>query len=210
MLGSVCFGHVGLPLHVAFIASQLFHLEMEWIKVLALERGQQLGLQELCPSSSLPLRSPVLATGPASLFPFISYSGSGGHLILPPDLDWVRVSWWQFGVPCHPLPGDSPSPAALSAAEDLIFYAIRKGHLSPRYIQPLLLEEEVCPAHEQPVPRKGKVLSPRSPSSQWHSTIRDSFLGREHLTLRSRKFWEGTFLISPSHWNGIAMESFLT
>ncbi|KAM5295191.1 peptidoglycan recognition protein 3 isoform 1-T2 [Glossophaga mutica] len=50
--------------------------------------------------------------------------------------------------------GSSPSPAALSAAENLIFYAIRKGHLSPRYIQPLLLEEEVCPAHEQPVPRK--------------------------------------------------------
>ena len=66
MLGSACFGYLGLPLHGAFIASQLFHLEMEWIKVSALKRGHQLGLQELCPSSSLPLRPPVLATGPAS------------------------------------------------------------------------------------------------------------------------------------------------
>ncbi|XP_019482845.1 PREDICTED: peptidoglycan recognition protein 3-like [Hipposideros armiger] len=47
--------------------------------------------------------------------------------------------------------GSSPSPAALSAAEDLIFYAIRKGRLSPRYIQPLLLKEEVCLSPQQPV-----------------------------------------------------------
>ncbi|XP_016075608.1 PREDICTED: peptidoglycan recognition protein 3-like [Miniopterus natalensis] len=51
--------------------------------------------------------------------------------------------------------GSSPSPAALSAAEDLIFYAIRKGHLSPRYIQPLLLKGEACLPHQQPMmPRK--------------------------------------------------------
>lgn len=51
--------------------------------------------------------------------------------------------------------GSSPSPAALSAAEDLVFYAIKKGHLSPRYIQPLLLKEESCLVPQQPVmPRK--------------------------------------------------------
>ncbi|XP_032949359.1 peptidoglycan recognition protein 3 [Rhinolophus ferrumequinum] len=51
--------------------------------------------------------------------------------------------------------GSTPSPAALLAAEDLIFYAIRKRHLSPRYIQPLLLKEEVCLTPQQPVmPRK--------------------------------------------------------
>nr|XP_045371992.1 peptidoglycan recognition protein 3 [Camelus bactrianus] len=51
--------------------------------------------------------------------------------------------------------GSSPSPAALSAAEDLVFYAIKKGQLSPRYIQPLLLKEESCLVPQQPVmPRK--------------------------------------------------------
>lgn len=40
--------------------------------------------------------------------------------------------------------GRSPSPAALSAAEDLISSAIQNGHLSPRYIQPHLLKEEIC------------------------------------------------------------------
>ncbi|ELW47343.1 Peptidoglycan recognition protein 3 [Tupaia chinensis] len=51
--------------------------------------------------------------------------------------------------------GGSPSPAAMSAAEGLISYAIQKGHLSPRYIQPLLLKEEICLAPQHPVmPRK--------------------------------------------------------
>ncbi|XP_030679182.1 peptidoglycan recognition protein 3 [Nomascus leucogenys] len=51
--------------------------------------------------------------------------------------------------------GSSPSPAALSAAEGLISYAIQKGHLSPRYIQPLLLKEETCLDPQHPVmPRK--------------------------------------------------------
>ncbi|XP_062961909.1 peptidoglycan recognition protein 3 [Cynocephalus volans] len=51
--------------------------------------------------------------------------------------------------------GSSPSPAALSAAEGLISYAIQKGHLSPRYIQPLLLKEEICLDPQHPVmPRK--------------------------------------------------------
>ncbi|KAM6217167.1 peptidoglycan recognition protein 3-like [Rhynchocyon petersi] len=51
--------------------------------------------------------------------------------------------------------GSSPSPAALSAAEDLISYAIQKGHLSPRYIQPLVLQNDICLVPERPVmPRK--------------------------------------------------------
>ncbi|XP_049471264.1 peptidoglycan recognition protein 3 [Panthera uncia] len=51
--------------------------------------------------------------------------------------------------------GSSLSPAALSAAEDLISYAIQKGHLSPRYIQLLILNEEVCLVPQKPVmPRK--------------------------------------------------------
>ncbi|XP_060056952.1 peptidoglycan recognition protein 3 isoform X2 [Erinaceus europaeus] len=51
--------------------------------------------------------------------------------------------------------GSDPSPAALSAAEDLIFYAIQRGHLSPKYIQPLILNEEVCIApHLSEMPRK--------------------------------------------------------
>ncbi|CAK6439319.1 unnamed protein product [Pipistrellus nathusii] len=60
--------------------------------------------------------------------------------------------------------GSSPSPAALSAAQDLIFYAIRKGHLSPWYIQPLLLNEEMCLAYQQPAtPRKAcPGIIPRS------------------------------------------------
>ncbi|KAM9106727.1 LOW QUALITY PROTEIN: peptidoglycan recognition protein 3-like [Megaptera novaeangliae] len=54
--------------------------------------------------------------------------------------------------------GSRPSPAALSAAEDLIFYAIKKGHLSLRYIQPLLLKEESCLVPQQPLmPRKGNA-----------------------------------------------------
>nr|XP_058165275.1 peptidoglycan recognition protein 3 [Dasypus novemcinctus] len=39
--------------------------------------------------------------------------------------------------------GSDPSPAAMSAAEGLISSAIQKIHLSPRYIQPLLLK--ACP-----------------------------------------------------------------
>ncbi|XP_028010032.2 peptidoglycan recognition protein 3 isoform X1 [Eptesicus fuscus] len=60
--------------------------------------------------------------------------------------------------------GSSPSPAALSAAEDLIFYAIRKGHLSPWYFQPLLLKEEMCLAYQQPaMPRRAcPSIVPRS------------------------------------------------
>ncbi|KAF6293434.1 peptidoglycan recognition protein 4 [Rhinolophus ferrumequinum] len=40
--------------------------------------------------------------------------------------------------------GHSPSPAALSAMEGLISYAVQQGHLSPLYIQPLLVKGENC------------------------------------------------------------------
>ncbi|XP_042637938.1 peptidoglycan recognition protein 3 [Orycteropus afer afer] len=47
--------------------------------------------------------------------------------------------------------GNSPSPAALTAAEGLISYAVQKGHLSPRYIQPLILKNEICLVSQHPV-----------------------------------------------------------
>ncbi|XP_006861745.1 PREDICTED: peptidoglycan recognition protein 3 [Chrysochloris asiatica] len=47
--------------------------------------------------------------------------------------------------------GSSPTPAALSAAEGLIAYAIQKGHLSPNYIQPLILKNEICLVPQKPV-----------------------------------------------------------
>ncbi|XP_053447748.1 peptidoglycan recognition protein 3 isoform X2 [Nycticebus coucang] len=54
--------------------------------------------------------------------------------------------------------GSSPSPVALSAVEGLISCAIQKGHLSPRYIQPLLLKEESCLDPQYPVmPRKAQT-----------------------------------------------------
>ncbi|XP_003511339.1 peptidoglycan recognition protein 4 [Cricetulus griseus] len=40
--------------------------------------------------------------------------------------------------------GHSPSPVALSALKGLISHAVKKGHLSPKYIQPLLVKSENC------------------------------------------------------------------
>ncbi|XP_057580587.1 peptidoglycan recognition protein 4-like [Hippopotamus amphibius kiboko] len=45
--------------------------------------------------------------------------------------------------------GHSPSPAALAAMEALISSAVRKGHLSPLYVQPLLVKGESCLAPQQ-------------------------------------------------------------
>ncbi|XP_073904175.1 peptidoglycan recognition protein 3-like isoform X2 [Castor canadensis] len=64
--------------------------------------------------------------------------------------------------------GSSPSPAALSAAEGLIFYAIQKGHLSPRYIQPLLLKEETCLTPQYPMMPK-KACPNITPRSVWEA-----------------------------------------
>ncbi|XP_017901620.1 PREDICTED: peptidoglycan recognition protein 4 isoform X4 [Capra hircus] len=49
----------------------------------------------------------------------------------------------------HSLPGHSPSPAALAAMEGLISSAVRKGHLSPLYVQPLLVKGESCLSSQQ-------------------------------------------------------------
>uniref|UniRef100_A0A8C6QJY4 Peptidoglycan recognition protein 3 n=1 Tax=Nannospalax galili TaxID=1026970 RepID=A0A8C6QJY4_NANGA len=60
--------------------------------------------------------------------------------------------------------GSSPSPAALSAAEGLIVYAIQNGYLSPRYFRPLLLKEETCliPQNSE-IPQKAcPNITPRS------------------------------------------------
>lgn len=59
----------------------------------------------------------------------------------------------------HSLVGHSPSPAALSAMEGLITYAIWKGHLSPLYVQPLLVKAENCLAPVPVSPRKGMPFS---------------------------------------------------
>uniref|UniRef100_A0AC11AP26 Peptidoglycan recognition protein 4 n=1 Tax=Ovis aries TaxID=9940 RepID=A0AC11AP26_SHEEP len=45
--------------------------------------------------------------------------------------------------------GHSPSPAALVAMEGLISSAVRKGHLSPLYVQPLLVKGESCLSSQQ-------------------------------------------------------------
>lgn len=64
--------------------------------------------------------------------------------------------------------GSSPSPAALAAAEDLIFYAMKEGHLSPRYIQPLLLKEESCLVPQQPM-MPGKACPNIITRSTWEA-----------------------------------------
>ncbi|KFO24858.1 Peptidoglycan recognition protein 3 [Fukomys damarensis] len=64
--------------------------------------------------------------------------------------------------------GSSPSPAALSAAEDLISSAIQNGHLSPRYIQPHLLKEEICLGSQHPV-IPSKACPNIIPRSAWEA-----------------------------------------
>ena len=60
----------------------------------------------------------------------------------------------------HSLAGHSPSPAALSAMEHLVAYAVRKGHLSPIYIQPFLVKGENCLVPLQKAsPKKGKTFN---------------------------------------------------
>ncbi|EHB13107.1 Peptidoglycan recognition protein I-alpha [Heterocephalus glaber] len=64
--------------------------------------------------------------------------------------------------------GSSPSPAALSAAEGLIFSAIQNGHLSPKYIQPHLLKEEICLGSQGPV-IPSKACPNIIPRSAWEA-----------------------------------------
>uniref|UniRef100_A0ABI7Z481 Peptidoglycan recognition protein 4 n=1 Tax=Felis catus TaxID=9685 RepID=A0ABI7Z481_FELCA len=64
--------------------------------------------------------------------------------------------------------GHSPSPAALSAMEGLISYAIQKGHLSSMYVQPLLVKGENCLAPLQKASPK-KACSNIVPRSAWEA-----------------------------------------
>nr|XP_020034904.1 peptidoglycan recognition protein 4 isoform X2 [Castor canadensis] len=62
--------------------------------------------------------------------------------------------------------GLSPSPAALSAMKGLISYAVQKGHLSSRYIQPLLVKGEKCLVPPQKA-RPKKACPNIVPRSAW-------------------------------------------
>ncbi|XP_008565865.1 PREDICTED: peptidoglycan recognition protein 4 [Galeopterus variegatus] len=62
--------------------------------------------------------------------------------------------------------GHSPSPAALSTMEGLISYAVQKGYLSSRYIQPLLVKGENCLAPRQKASLK-KACPSIVPRSAW-------------------------------------------
>ncbi|XP_075835216.1 peptidoglycan recognition protein 4 isoform X3 [Microtus pennsylvanicus] len=63
--------------------------------------------------------------------------------------------------------GHSPSPVALSALKGLISHAVKKGHLSPRYTQPLLVKSENCLAPPQKG-RQKRASCPRIvPRSAW-------------------------------------------
>ncbi|XP_036045187.1 peptidoglycan recognition protein 4 isoform X2 [Onychomys torridus] len=62
--------------------------------------------------------------------------------------------------------GHSPSTVALSAMKGLISYAVKKGHLSPTYIQPLLVRSENCLV--PPQKRRQKKACPHVvPRSAW-------------------------------------------
>ena len=66
----------------------------------------------------------------------------------------------HFSSTGHSLAGHSPSPAALSAMEHLVAYAVRKGHLSPIYIQPFLVKGENCLVPLQKASsKKGKTFN---------------------------------------------------
>uniref|UniRef100_A0A8C6QAL9 Peptidoglycan recognition protein 4 n=1 Tax=Nannospalax galili TaxID=1026970 RepID=A0A8C6QAL9_NANGA len=65
--------------------------------------------------------------------------------------------------------GHSPSPAALSAMKGLISYAVQKGHLSSRYIQPLLLKGENCLVPPQKERQKKAACPHIVPRSAWEA-----------------------------------------
>lgn len=80
-----------------------------------------------------------------------------GYVVLPHS----PLTQARLRIPTgHSLVGHSPSPAALSAVEGLISYAVQQGHLSPLYIQPLLVKGENCLAPLQTAsPKKGKTFN---------------------------------------------------
>nr|AAS49173.1 peptidoglycan recognition protein I beta [Mus musculus] len=74
--------------------------------------------------------------------------------------------------------GHSPSPVALSAMKGLISYAVKKGHLSSKYIQPLLAKSEDCLVPPQKGKQK-KACPHIVPRSVWGA--RDSHCSRMTL-----------------------------
>ncbi|XP_044541182.1 peptidoglycan recognition protein 4-like, partial [Gracilinanus agilis] len=61
---------------------------------------------------------------------------------------------------------NSPSAAALTAAENLISFAVYSGYLSPKYIQPLFVQSESCLACYQKGASK-KECPDIIPRSSW-------------------------------------------
>ncbi|NP_001178637.1 peptidoglycan recognition protein 4 precursor [Rattus norvegicus] len=63
--------------------------------------------------------------------------------------------------------GHSPSPVALLAMEALISHAVKKGHLSSKYIQPLLVKSEDCLVPPQKGKQKKAACPHIVPRSAW-------------------------------------------
>ena len=111
----------------------------------------------LCDSSRIPPSS-VSPSLPVPLPPpSTAMQELAGHLVSPQN----SATQARSRLPKdHSLPGHSPSPAALAAMEGLISSAVRKGHLSPLYVQPLLVKGESCLSSQQNASLKeGKTLS---------------------------------------------------
>ncbi|XP_020847606.1 peptidoglycan recognition protein 3-like [Phascolarctos cinereus] len=64
--------------------------------------------------------------------------------------------------------GSSPSAAALAAAENLISFAVFRDYLSPKYIQPLLVQSEFCLASQKNEVSK-KECPDIIPRSSWEA-----------------------------------------
>ncbi|KAH0515190.1 Peptidoglycan recognition protein 3 [Microtus ochrogaster] len=90
------------------------------------------------------------------------YEGVGWHVrgLHAPGYSNVSLGIAFFGSKI----GNSPTPDALSAAEDLINHAVQNGYLSPQYIQPQLLKEETCliPQHSEMTKKACPSITPRS------------------------------------------------
>ena len=113
---------------------------------------------KLCPGRPLSSKLSDAQDEPVPLPPPSSaMRGLAGHLVFPHN----SATQVRLRLPKdHSLPGHSPSPAALSAMEGLISSAVRKGHLSPVYVQPLLVKGESCLSPQQNASLKeGKTSS---------------------------------------------------
>ncbi|XP_036611482.1 peptidoglycan recognition protein 3-like [Trichosurus vulpecula] len=65
------------------------------------------------------------------------------------------------------IAGSSPSTAALSAAEDLTSFAVSRGYLSFKYIQPLFVQSESCLASNRSAVSKKAKCPDIIPRSSW-------------------------------------------